>query len=348
MTPARTGERPRDPHAPFHRAGLAALVLFPAADHLLDLRLVGDVVPVLLFAILAVGLNATVGLGGLLQLGYAAYFAAGAYAAGILTSVAYPFQLPLEVATAAAVGAGALLGALSALPVLRLKGDYLAIVTLGIGEIVPVTLRNLEPITKGEFGISPVDLPGPRAWEDWTNTTHGVLWYYLALALLGLVVYCQRRLERSRIGRAWEAFREDELAASACGVDTAAVRVQLLAYSGAVAGLAGAVSASYVPAILPSQYEFPISAMVLSLVVLGGLGNWRGAVWGAILLVSLDRILAPSLTRWAQSLVGSGSYSFFLEFSNYRFLLFGLALVLVMRWRPGGLFPPRAAQERVG
>jgi branched-chain amino acid transport system permease protein len=312
---------------------------------------------------LAVSLNLINGFTGQFSLGHAGFMAIGGYVSAYFAIHAGPSILGLFGRTPADPGAagpvvllcGLGLGAIAAaacglligIPTLRLRGDYLAIVTLGFGEVVKVTLRNLEQITGGMKGLNPV--PPPGAGLKVGGTDLGLAFaidprwfYYLALLALAAVVVAMRRLENSRLGRAWVAVREDELAASAMGISAVRVKLSAFAMSSAVAGLAGCLyAASLSTTADPNAYDFNRSIMVLCAVILGGLGSIPGTLLGVALLVGFDTVLAP----WADSAIQqwniNPSGSSLLSFSGWRLAIFGLALVLVMRYRPEGLVPSR-------
>ena len=271
----------------------------------------------LLYALLALGLNLIVGLTGLLHLGYAAFFAIGAYTYGLLNlHWGCPFWVGLIPAAAIAGLCGVLLG----VPALRVRGDYLAIVTLGFGEIVRIAFTNLDRWTGGPNGL--LGIAHPRVWIPGQGTLDfGVAsapYYYLVCVATALVAGMCVRLSRSRVGRAWMAIREDELAAACMGVPVLQCKLLAQGCGGAIAGVAGAIFASKQGTITPDSFDFILSVMVLAMVVLGGLGSIRGAVVGALLLGSL-----PELLR---------------GFEQYRMLLFGVAMIVIMRLRPQGLF----------
>lgn len=274
-----------------------------------------------IFVMLAAGLNIVVGYCGLLDLGYIAFMAVGAYTAGI---VAKSFDLPLiftiPVVLVMTVLAGLIIGA----PTLRLRSDYLAIVTLGFGEITRITANNLS-ITGGPSGIFGV--PGILKIGE-LNFQQPAVFYYLTIVIVSAFVLASARLRGSRLGRAWRFVREDEDAAEAMGIPT--YKVKLLAYIfGAIwGGVAGVLFASHLSAVSPQSFVFLQSALVLMAVVLGGMGNMRGIVLGAIVIS-----LLPELLRDA---------------SIYRYLVFGVLLVVVMVFRPQGLWPARGFEpERV-
>jgi branched-chain amino acid transport system permease protein len=283
-----------------------------------------------LFVLAALGLNIVVGSAGLLDLGYVAFFAIGAYTAALtgnalLTNLNFhiPFLLVLfVVAPVVAAIFGVLLGA----PTLRLRGDYLAIVTLGFGEIVRITLNNLDAVTRGPNGISSIPDPVVANWsigEGFTiggfEITGNAVYLYLELVLIAFTLAVIYRLNDSRIGRAWVAVREDEVAAAAMGINTTTVKLLAFAAGAWFAGMAGATNAHLITQVSPDSFTFAISVLILAMVVLGGLGNPPGVALGAIILTYL-----PEKLR---------------EFSDIRFLVFGFALVLMMRFRPEGLLP---------
>jgi branched-chain amino acid transport system permease protein len=321
---------------PFYRLKVFAIVLLAVLLLLFPLTQAGNTfwiqVTALagLFVLAALGLNIVVGSAGLLDLGYVAFFAIGAYTAALtgnalLTNLNFhiPFLLVvLVVAPLVAAFFGVLLGA----PTLRLRGDYLAIVTLGFGEIVRITLNNADPITRGPNGISSIPDPVVGGWSigegfslGGVTVTGNAVYFYVELALIALTLATIYRMNDSRIGRAWVAVREDEVAAAAMGINTTVVKLLAFAAGAFFAGSAGAVNAHLITQASPASFTFSISVLILSMVVLGGLGNPPGVVLGAIILTFL-----PEKLR---------------EFSDIRFLVFGFALVLMMRFRPEGLLP---------
>src|SRR5438105_6469157 len=259
---------------------------------ILGLSLSGKVIPVLVQGVvLALGLNIVVGFAGLLDLGYAAFFAIGAYSAAFLTSSQSPIPVirdstpilpgvccPLNcwMAMVLSAGVAAAFGVVLGAPTLRLRGDYLAIVTLGFGEIVPLVIRNTPEVTKGTQGMNPIGLPilpavnlGPvhfdiRFGVEWMQ------WYYLAVGIALLSVLIASRLRRSRVGRAWMAIREDEVAAASMGVNPVSTKLFAFAMGASLSGFAGSVWASYLQVIDPEQFRFDGSMMVLSMIVLRG------------------------------------------------------------------------------
>lgn len=270
-----------------------------------------------LYILLGLGLNVVVGFAGLLDLGYVAFYAIGAYTCAILTAprfgVETTFWLAVPVAMAVAACAGALLG----VPVLRMRGDYLAIVTLGFGEIIALFLNNLRDVTGGAQGV--LQIPVPQLFGFSFDTP--MYFYYLILAACGLVAFLSYRLSDSRIGRAWMAIREDEDVARAMGIDT--VRTKLLAFAmgAAFAGLGGAIFAARQHAIFPADFTLLISIYVLCLIIIGGLGSVPGVIAGSLVLVGLPEVLR--------------------ELADYRLVTFGALLVVIMLVRPEGMVPSR-------
>jgi ABC-type branched-subunit amino acid transport system permease subunit len=302
------------------------------------------------FVLLALGLNLVVGVAGLLDLGYAAFFAIGAYAYAYAASpfgnqiIGIPvletlgdkagliFWPMLIIGALVAATFGILLGA----PTLRLRGDYLAIVTLGFGEIVPIVFLNADALTNGTNGIGGVSrpyLPGVgsfSAMDPWP--------YYLTMLMLITVVmiFCYRLVE-SRIGRAWEAIREDELAAASNGINTVTTKLLAFALGASTAGIAGVFNASKLTVVSPDQFTFIISFTVLAMVVLGGMGNFWGVAVGAFVIYSINNVLLKTLNDFFDT-VGIPILKD-IDFIQLQFLLYGVALVGMMLLRPEGLFP---------
>jgi branched-chain amino acid transport system permease protein len=299
----------------------------------------------LLYVLLALGLNIVVGFAGLLDLGYIAFYAVGAYAYALLASPHFGLHLPFWAILPIGAALAALFGVLLGAPTLKLRGDYLAIVTLGFGEIVRIFLNNLSQpvnITRGPQGIAGID-PVRIGGIDFSKTDRlmGVVvsgpmkYYYLLLALLLAIVVINVRLQNSRIGRAWEAIREDEIAARAMGIDTTSIKLLAFALGASFGGVAGGMFAAIQGFISPESFVLVESVMVVSMVVLGGMGNIPGVILGAVLLA-----IVPELLRWTvepaqQALFGR----MLVEPEVIRMLIFGFALVLVMLFRPAGLLP---------
>ncbi len=279
---------------------------------------------VLVYVTLGLGLNVVVGLAGLLDLGYIAFYAVGAYTYALLnTHFQIPFWLALPIGCVVSAGAGAVIG----YPTLKMRGDYLAIVTLGFGEIIRLVLNNWDAVTEGPNGILGIKAPGiyyPVFGEGGVTFVHfylkSLLWlYFVALAIAVVTVVGVYRLDRSRVGRAWISIREDETAAELTGIPT--LKVKLLAYMlGAVfAGLAGAFFAAKVRYVNPSSFVFIESALVLCIVVLGGMGSIPGIILGAAAIIVLPEV--------------------FRGLELYRMLAFGGAMTVMMVFRPEGLIP---------
>ena len=311
-----------------------------------------------IYAILALGLNVVVGYTGLLHLGIAAFFGIGAYIAGILTVSAYPFQTGFLVAIIAATLGAAILGMLLGAPTLRLRGDYVAIVTLGFGEVTRFTLRNLDEITAGTRGLNPLPPPqlpafmhAPLGWlgivPDWSLDYR--LFYYLSLGLLVAVIWLLANLQRSRLGRAWVAIREDELAATCMGINAARVKLSAFGIGCGLAGMAGCLYATTLTSTAgPDAFDFNRSMIILCCVIIGGLGSLRGALLGVFLLIGFDNVVAPLLDGLIQAADINPTGNRFLTFSNWKLMIFGLALVLMVRFRPEGLLPSARIEGEMG
>jgi branched-chain amino acid transport system permease protein len=299
----------------------------------------------LLYVMLALGLNIVVGFAGLLDLGYIAFYAVGAYAYALLSSphfgVHLPFWITLPLGFLVAAFFGVLLGA----PTLKLRGDYLAIVTLGFGEIIRIFLNNLNApvnITNGPQGVNLID---PLALGGFSFATRETIlgvdfsgpqkYYYALLALTLAIIVLNLRLQDSRIGRAWEAIREDEIAARAMGINTRNIKLLAFAMGASFGGLAGGLFASIQGFISPESFSLLESVMVLSMVVLGGMGNIAGVILGAVLLTGLPEVIRFTVVPAQQAVFGK----VIVDPEAIRMLLFGLALILVMLLRPAGLWP---------
>ncbi len=292
---------------------------------------------VVVYMIVAVGLNVVIGLAGLLDLGYVGFYALGAYSVALFGSTsspvveslqnrfglsedwAVPFAMCIPLALALSLTAGVILGA----PTLRLRGDYLAIVTMGFGEIIRITARNLDNVTNGAAGITNVPVPpGPMIdGRNYFNTIDAHRWYWLALVILIILIWLTLRLENSRVGRAWLAIREDEDAAAIMGVAGFKYKLWAFAIGAALGGLAGLLFGSKQQFVEPNAFMLNLSFLFVAMVVIGGSGNIFGVLLGAFLLTYL-----PERFR---------------GFEEWRPLAFGVALVLVMVLRPQGLVPSR-------
>ena len=285
------------------------------------------------FVLLALGLNIVIGFAGLLDLGYAAFFAIGSYAFAMLASPQFGIHIPIWIMLFLASAIAALFGILLGAPTLRLRGDYLAIVTLGFGEIVPQTFLNLSQYTNGPNGISSLDQPVFFGYRFGFNP---VPYYYMMLVLIVIAVVVARNLRDSRLGRAWMAIREDELAAAHMGINTTAAKLSAFALGASFSGLAGVAYASKLQLVSPDQFKFNVSVFILSMLVLGGMGNIWGVIVGSLVLSSLDRFILPQLTSFTHDV-----FHLNIDFTNSRFLIYGVIIVLVMLFRPEGLIPSR-------
>jgi branched-chain amino acid transport system permease protein len=333
----------------------------------------GSVVIILVFTMMAVGLNIVVGYSGLLDLGYVAFYAAGAYTAGWLasgqfedvsfhlgssgissdvTGVHISLWLVLLIAGAFTAITGILIG----LPTLRLRGDYLAIVTLGFGEIIPQVVRNGDDfggfnLTNGTFGINPIDSPG---FGETLNDTLGLpvsyqasfererLFYWTILALLLITVFCSVRLRDSRLGRAWIAIREDETAAAAMGIPLMRTKTWAYAIGAFFGGIAGAYYASFKSGAFPSDFYFNISIFLLCMVILGGMGSVWGVVAGGLILGWLNVEGLAVIGSKFNEAAGTD-----IEIAKYQFGIYGTIIVLMMLFRPTGLIPERRRKREL-
>ncbi len=295
-----------------------------------------------IFVLLALGLNVVVGLAGLLDLGYAAFFAIGAYTYGLLASSFYNIHVPFWPMLILGAIIAALFGVALGAPTLRLRGDYLAIVTLGFGEIVPVFFTNSDTLTNGTNGIAGVDRPSLPGIEF--GAANPIPYYVTMVVILSLVLILLYRLQESRLGRAWMAIREDELAAASSGINTITTKLLAFALGATTSGFAGVFAASRLIFVSPDQFGFTVSFTVLAMVVLGGMGNIWGVAAGAFIVFLIQSVFLKQLTIFFQPLNIPVLSS--INFLDYQFLLFGIALVGMMLLRPEGLFPStRRRQE---
>jgi branched-chain amino acid transport system permease protein len=267
----------------------------------------------LIYVMLGLGLNIVVGLAGLLDLGYVAFYAVGAYSYALLN---HHFGLSFWMALPIGAGLGAFFGILLGFPVLRLRGDYLAIVTLGFGEIIRLILENWNEFSFGPSGIA--NIPRPSLFGLQLSLQHATIYlYYLMIVLVIFTIFVVERLQNSRIGRAWIALREDEVACEAMGIDRRKTKLTAFALGATWAGMAGVIFAAKTTFINPASFTIWESIIILCIVVLGGMGSIVGVILGAFIL-----ILLPEYLR---------------VFSEYRMLVFGALLVLMMVFRPGGI-----------
>ena len=329
------------------------------------------------YVLLAIGLNVVVGFAGLLDLGYAAFFAIGAYTYAFIASdhteftpihqaIHIPFWIALLIGMFVAAGAGVVLGA----PTLRLRGDYLAIVTLGFGEIVPRLFRNLTEWTSGVNGISALDTPTLPIWLNgpWSGDPLQLVqnfqiidplaYYVIMVILVAVCIVLVNNLRRSRLGRAWMAVREDEVAAAAMGVNTVGIKLLAFSIGAAFSGFAGTFYGAKLSLVSPENFGFTVSITILIMVVLGGMGNIPGVIVGSLLIYYVIFNVLPGLPQMAADFANSmgasglntpsGDYPGLAgEVQRLKFLIFGLILVLTMLLRPQGLIPSRQRAEEL-
>lgn len=294
--------------------GLTVVALFALVfPFLFSAYQVNIMTTALIYVVLGLGLNIVVGLAGLLDLGYVAFYAVGAYSYALLN---FHFDVGFWVALPVGAVLGALFGVMLGFPVLRLRGDYLAIVTLGFGEIIRLVMENWNEFSQGPSGIANIPRPGFFGMELSLEAASSYL-YYLMIAMALFTIFVVNRLQDSRIGRAWIALREDEIACQAMGIDKTKTKLTAFALGATWAGMVGVIFAAKTTFINPASFTFLESAIILSVVVLGGMGSIVGVIVGAMIL-----ILLPEYLR---------------AFSDYRMLLFGATLTLMMVFRPQGL-----------
>jgi ABC-type branched-subunit amino acid transport system permease subunit len=329
-----------------------ALIVFPLLDS--DSSHVNVAADAGHWILLALGLNIVVGYAGLLDLGYAAFFAIGSYAFAILASNQFHIHISFWILLFASAFIAAIFGVLLGAPTLRLRGDYLAIVTLGFGEIVPRVFRNATPITGGVNGIVGLDQPKLPPILGWDGNFgfNPVPYYYLILAILVVSIFLISNLRNSRLGRAWMAIREDEVAAAATGINTVTTKLLAFALGASFSGFAGTYYASKQFLVVPESFSFQaVSVVVLIMVVLGGMGNMRGVIVGAIAIYFIQSYVLIQLPGWVDSATSALNIDWltkldlghFAQQSNY--LIFGLILAGIMLLRPQGLIP--SAQRKV-
>jgi branched-chain amino acid transport system permease protein len=293
---------------------LAAAVIYPFVTSMYQTNIM---ISALMFVVLALGLNIIIGLGGMLMLGYIAFYAVGAYSYALLN---LHFGLNFWLAIPVGAALGGLAGVLVAIPTMHLRGDYLAIVTLGFGEIVRIVLENWNEFSQGPSGIANIPRPGFFG-IDMGLSVVTVYIYFIVLALVLFTILVVYRLEHSRIGRQWEAMKEDAVASQAMGVNVARSKLSAIALGAVWAGMMGVVFAARTTFINPASFTVWESIIVLSAVVLGGMGSIPGAILGALII-----ILVPEYLR---------------AFADYRLMLFGAVLVTMMVFRPGGIIQKR-------
>lgn len=330
----------RVPRTVYAGLGIAIAAIFPLLNlaGLVETAWLRVGVISLLFVMLSLGLNIVMGETGLLNLGYIAFFAFGAYTTALLSSpkfeLRWPFLAVVVLSTLIAMVAGFVIG----LPTLRLRGDYLAIVTLAFGEIVRLTIINLQGFTNGPNGITGIYSPrlasegalaslGDASWTKWLVIDKPIEYYYLVLVCVVITAILLSNLKNSRVGRAWNALREDELAAVSAGITAARAKMLSVVLSAGIAGFAGSLYAYYSNVISPESFLFMQSVIVVCMVVLGGMGSIPGVILGAIVLQAL-----PQVIREAAGAARS-------DFEVYRMLIFGVLIVVMVIFRPEGLLP---------
>ncbi len=355
-------------------------VLLPFIDAALGTDALFTAITIAIFVMLALGLNIVVGFAGLLDLGFVAFYALGAYVVGWFASTHFngvSFSLG---STATSLSGEApdgihvsfwvlllLAGAFSAIcgmiigfPTLRLRGDYLAIVTLGFGEIIPRFFQNGDDLggfnlTNGTIGIKAIDSPGfpflPDSLDSWQRFSTLDLnpWYYTILAMVLITIYVNVRLQNSRLGRAWISVREDETAAAAMGINPVTTKLWAYALGALFGGFAGAFYGAFIKNIFPDAFSFNISILILCMVVLGGMGNIYGVILGAIVLQGINFYALPQLSTVVHAIgdtIGSTAMSN-VDLARYNFFIFGVVLVLMMLLRPEGIIPNRQRQEEL-
>ena len=339
-------------------AGLlvTALLAYPFVDRAVHAQTIHAVTDAMIYVLLALGLNIVVGYAGLLDLGYAAFFAIGAYAMGLLNSPllgsplhghAWSFWVVIWIAAVVSAIFGLIIGT----PTIRVRGDYLAIITLAFGEIIPVAIRNLGDVTIDVGGWRPIERLNLTGGENGVNPvgqpylpgvpfeTDPIPWYFLILVIGGASLWAMNRMRDSRLGRAWMAIREDETAADCTGVDPIKTKLLAFALGASFSAFAGSVYAAKLQAITPGAFEFQVSIMLLCMVVLGGMGSLKGVILGGMLITLFDRLLLAQMTflvRWIGRSVGIAVLTT-VDLTLWRWFFFGLGLVVVMLFKPEGL-----------
>ncbi|MEX0784535.1 MAG: branched-chain amino acid ABC transporter permease [Dehalococcoidia bacterium] len=362
---ARSAPRGRLSWAPWPTALLLAAAI--AVPSFANTAWMGMLFFVALYVGLGLGLNVVVGFAGLLDLGYVAFFATGAYSVALLTSPASPLDMQLHFWAAAPIGLllALVVGVLLGLPVLPLRGDYLAIVTLGFGEIIRLFLVNQRDITNGSSGVSAIGDPSFFGWVVSSNTD----WYYVAFSVAVIVAVLTARLRDSRVGRAWEAIREDEDVAGAMGINTTKYKLMAFAIGALIGGLGGVLYAAFIGFVSPAAFSLQVSIDVLSIVVIGGMGSTWGVIVGSFVIIGIPRILLFSETadflarfEWLRNGINNilGGLDAIVPAAigelppaedwgaelgdDTRFVIFGALLVAIMVLRPSGIIPSRRRQ----
>jgi branched-chain amino acid transport system permease protein len=355
-------------------------VLLPFIDAALGTDALFTAITIAIFVMLALGLNIVVGFAGLLDLGFVAFYALGAYVIGWFASshfngVRFSFgstatslsgqapdgiHISFWILLLLAGAFSAICGMIIGFPTLRLRGDYLAIVTLGFGEIIPRFFQNGDDLggfnlTNGTIGIKAIDSPGfpflPDSLDTWQRFSTLDLnpWYYTILAMVLVTIYVNVRLQNSRLGRAWISVREDETAAAAMGINPVTTKLWAYALGALFGGFAGAFYGAFIKNIFPDAFSFNISILILCMVVLGGMGNIYGVILGAIVLQGINFYALPQLSTVVHAIgdtIGSAAMSN-VDLARYNFFIFGVVLVLMMLLRPEGIIPNRQRQEEL-
>jgi len=304
-----------------------------------------------IFVLLALGLNLIIGDTGLLNLGYAAFFAVGAYLTAILASPRFGFHLPFLVLFLASGALAGFFGFLVGLPTLKLRGDYLAIVTLALGESTRLTLNNWDYLTNGPGGIPAIYHPTLFGY----SIDSYIQFYYLTLIIILISIVVLKNLKNSKLGRALNAMRENEIAAECMGVDITKTKIFSFVISSIFAGFAGSIFASFQTFINPNNFVFMTSTMIVCMIVLGGMGSLPGVIAGAIILDTLPEIIRQIFSVWLPSIFGSDFYAnwpyilkdLFINFDRYRMLFFGILIVIMMLFKPEGIIPNRRRQKEL-
>lgn len=357
-------------------------LLFPLYGPIIeDATGVGLMYPVIVISVyilLALGLNIVIGFAGLLDLGFVAFYAMGAYVVGWLASshfnqVSLSFgtttqslsgeplagiHLSFWLVVVIAMAFSALCGVIIGFPTLRLRGDYLAIVTLGFGEIIPRFFLNGNDLggfnlTNGTIGIKAIDSPGIGFIPDPAWQRFGTLdlnpWFYTILGLVLITIFVNVRLQSSKLGRAWVSVREDETAAAAMGINPVTTKLWAYALGAMFGGMAGAFYGAFIKNIFPTSFSFNISILILCMVILGGMGNIYGVILGAIVLQGVNFALLPQIRTWVNQIgevTGSQALAS-IDVARYNFFLFGIILVVMMLLRPEGIIPNKQRQEEL-
>ena len=345
---------------------VALLLVMPFLVGILGTAWVRIIDYTLLYIMLAMGLNLVVGFAGLLDLGYIAFYAVGAYMVGLLASphlsenfamihAAFPEGLhaPLWVIVPLGAGLAAVAGLILGTPILKLRGDYLALVTLGFGEIIRILMNNLGKdnfnLTNGPRGITRIDPVTVFGYDlsqpvdlGFTVLTKEIQYYYLFLILAAFTIFICYRLQNSRLGRAWMALREDDVAAKAMGINVRNIKLLAFALGATFGGVAGGMFASFQGFVSPESFTYLESIIILSMVVLGGMGHIPGVVLGAILMSLFPEFLRYVVEPVQNALFGHN----LIDTSVLRLLLLGLAMVLIMLYRPRGLWPTPTREDK--